>query len=58
LPFILNDFDSIERGEDDKIGNARFLISKELEGKAYLVTIQRGKYKLEIKTFYKKKSGA
>lgn len=59
LPAIVNDFDEISHTDTDKLGNKRFLFSKEMGGIAYVATIQRGKRKLEIKTFWKRNlSGA
>lgn len=58
LPVILNEFDEIIKGDDDRQGNSRFMLIKELSGTSYLATIQRGKRKMEIRTFYKRKSGA
>jgi hypothetical protein len=59
IPLILNDFDSITHTNTDKLGNKRFLITKDIGDTAYIATIQRGKKKMEIKTFWKMKvSGA
>jgi hypothetical protein len=58
LPTILEEYDEITRGEDDKQGNARFMLTKRMEETAYLATIQRGRRKLEVRTFYKRKPGA
>ena len=53
VPAILNEFDSCEHTDTDKLGNRKFLIKKTLDSTIYLVTIQRGKRKLEIKTMWK-----
>lgn len=58
LPIILNEYDEIIKGENDRLGNARFMLIKNLDGTAYLATVQRGRKKLEIRTFYKRKPGA
>lgn len=59
LPVILNEFDSITHTDTDKLGNKKFLIIKNMGDSAYVVVIQRGKRKMEIKTFWKTKvSGA
>jgi hypothetical protein len=58
IPTVLSEYDEIIRGVDDRLGNARFMLVKNLNGTVYLATIQRGKKKLEIRTFYKRKPGA
>ena len=59
LPLILNEFDSIKHTDTDKLGNKKLLITKDIGEMAYVVIIQRGKRKMEIKTFWKVKvSGA
>ena len=59
IPQILNEFDSCEHTDTDKLGNKKFLLKKNIGGTVYLVTIQRGKRKLEIKTMWKEnRSGA
>lgn len=59
IPIILNDFDTCEYTDVDKLGNKKFLLTKNIDSKIYLVTIQRGKSKLEIKTMWKEnRSGA
>ena len=54
LPAIINDFDKVSHTDTDKLGNMKFLFSKEIGCIAYVATVQRGKRKLEIKTFWKK----
>lgn len=54
LPSIVNDFDKVSHTNTDKLGNMKFLFSKEIGCIAYVATVQRGKRKLEIKTFWKK----
>lgn len=59
IPQILNEFDSCEHTDTDKLGNKKFLLKKNIGGTVYLVTVQRGKRKLEIKTMWKEnRSGA
>lgn len=59
IPIVLNEFDTCEFVDTDKLGNKKFLLSKDIDGNIYLVTIQRGKRKLEIKTMWKEnRSGA
>lgn len=59
IPAVLNDFDTCEYTDVDKLGNKKFLLTKNIDSKIYLVTIQRGKSKLEIKTMWKEnRSGA
>ena len=59
IPQVLNEFDSCEHTDTDKLGNKKFLLKKNIGGTVYLVTVQRGKRKLEIKTMWKEnRSGA
>ncbi len=59
IPIVLNEFDTCESVDTDKLGNRKFLLKKNIEGNIFLVTVQRGKRKLEIKTMWKEnKSGA
>ena len=59
IPTVLNEFDSCEHTDTDKLGNKKFLLRKDIGGDVYLVTIQRGKRKLQIKTMRKEaRSGA
>ena len=59
IPAVLNEFDTCSHADTDKLGNKKFLLRKNIEGNVYLVTIQRGKKKLEIKTMWKEnRSGA
>lgn len=59
IPAVLNEFDSCEHTDTDKLGNKKFLLRKNIGGEVYLVTIQRGKRKLQVKTMWKEiQSGA
>ncbi len=58
IPTVLNEFDTCEHTDTDKLGNKKFLLTKNMGHTVYLVTIQRGKRKLEIKTMWKRRSGA
>ena len=54
LPDVLNDFDTCEHVDTDKLGNKKFLLTKRIDDVFYVVTIQRGKRKLEVKTMWKR----
>ena len=54
LPEVLNAFDTCEHVDTDKLGNRKFLLTKRIRDVFYVVTIQRGKRKLEIKTMWKR----
>lgn len=54
IPAVLSDFDSCEESSADKHGNKRFLLSKRVGDLYYVVTVQRGKKRLEVKTMWKK----
>jgi hypothetical protein len=59
IPLILNEFDSVRHTDTDKLGNKKLLIIKDIGDLAYIATVQRGRKKMEIKTFWKTKvSGA
>jgi hypothetical protein len=59
IPMVLHEFDTCELSDIDKLGNKKFVLTKTLDSTIYVVTIQRGKRKLEIKTMWKtKRSGA
>lgn len=59
IPEVLNDFDVCEHSNTDKLGNKKFFLKKSLGSTVYVVTIQCGKRKLEIKTMWKvDRSGA
>lgn len=42
LPLILNEFDSLIPSGKDKLGNARLLFAKDVNGMVYVATVQRG----------------
>ena len=54
IPVVLNDFDTCEHSDTDKMGNKKFLLTKQVGNQYYVVTIQRGKKKLEVKTMWKR----
>ncbi|HJJ00283.1 MAG TPA: hypothetical protein OIM11_03945 [Coriobacteriaceae bacterium] len=59
IPKVLNEFDTCEHTDTDKLGSKKFLLQKDINGIVYIVTIQRGKRKLQIKTMWKgNRSGA
>lgn len=59
IPMVLNEFDTCDCVDMDKLGNKKFILSKNIKGNIFLVTIQRGKRKLEVKTMWKgNRSGA
>lgn len=59
IPAVINEFDVCEHVDTDKLGNKKFLLRKVIGAEIYIVTVQRGKRKLEIKTMWKEKqSGA
>lgn len=59
IPKVINDFDTCEHVDTDKLNNKKFILTKDMGDLVYIVTIQRGKRKLEIKTMWKtNRSGA
>jgi hypothetical protein len=59
IPFVLNEFDTVEHTGADNRGNKKILFTKKISGTVYLATIERGPSKMEIRTFWKmRKPGA
>jgi len=59
IPFVLNEFDKIEHDLTDKNGNKKLLFEKNCEGLVYIAAVERGEYKMEVRTFWKMRvSGA
>lgn len=55
IPSILDEFDTCEHTDVDRLGNKKFLLTKNMGHMVYLVTIQRGNRKMGIKTMWKKR---
>ena len=53
IPLVLNEFDKVEHDLTDKLGNKKLLIQKNCEGTIYITTVERGGYKIEVRTFWK-----
>jgi hypothetical protein len=53
IPLVLNEFDTVEHTDTDKLGNKRLLFSKKIDGIVYLATVERGPHKGEVKTLWK-----
>jgi hypothetical protein len=53
IPLILNDFDKVEYDLTDKMGFKKLLFQKKCEGLNYLAAVERGEYKMEVRTFWK-----
>ena len=54
LPEVLNSFDTCDHTDTDKLGNKKFLVTKTIGDAFYVVTIQRGMRKIQIKTMWKR----
>lgn len=52
----INDFDTATIENPDKKGNKKMMTVKDKEGRSYVLLIERGKDKAEVKTAYKKPS--
>jgi hypothetical protein len=55
IPVILNEYDTVKRIGEDKIGNKKLEFTKKIEGKFYLVSIEKGKNQIGVITLWKKK---
>jgi hypothetical protein len=53
IPLVLNEFDKIEHDLTDKMGFKKLLFQKKCEGLVYLAAVERGEYKMEVRTFWK-----
>ena len=53
IPLVLNEFDKAEHDITDKKGNKKLLFQKNYGGIVYIATVERGKNKVEIRTFWK-----
>jgi hypothetical protein len=59
IPLVLNEFDKVEHDLTDKMGFKKLLFQKNCEGLVYLAVVERGEYKMEVRTFWKMRvSGA
>jgi len=54
IPKVLSEFDICQHVDTDLLGNMKFELVKTIGDMFYVVTIQRGKKKLEVKTMWKK----
>jgi len=53
IPLVLNEFDKVEHDLTDKMGFKKLLFQKKCEGLIYLAAVERGEYKMEVRTFWK-----
>jgi len=61
LPYVINNFDTIERSEDydDRMGNKALKLSKQINGITVVTTIERGESKnFVVSSWIAKKTGA
>ncbi len=56
IPFVMNEFDSVEHTETDNLGNRKVIFSKRINGNVYVASIERGKSKEQAITMWKKSS--
>lgn len=54
IPEVLNGFDSCEHTDTDLLGNRKFEIVKYVDDVFYVVTVQRGRKRMEVRTMWKK----
>jgi len=55
IPVVLNEFDTVERTGEKKIGNKKLLFTKRIEGTIYLASIEKGNNQLGVITLWKTK---
>jgi hypothetical protein len=55
IPVVLNEYDTAEHTGEDKTGNKKLEFTKRIEGKFYLVSIEKGKNQIGVITLWKKK---
>ncbi len=51
----VNDFDTATKERDDNLGNQSVMVVKGANGTSYVILVERGKSKAQVKTFYKLK---
>jgi predicted ABC-type ATPase len=52
---VVNDFDEATLEQSDAAGNQKMMIVKDLDGRTFVLLVERGKSKAEVKTVYKYK---
>jgi hypothetical protein len=59
IPFVMNEFDSVELVDADNRGNRRILFTKRVNGNVYSVSVERGNNQIGVITLWKNaRSGA
>ena len=53
IPLVLNEFDKVEHDITDNMGFKKLLFQKNCEGVVYVAAVERGEYKMEVRTFWK-----
>jgi hypothetical protein len=53
IPFVINEFDTAEHSQTDRLGNKKILFKKRINGLAFLVGIERGLAKEQVITMWK-----
>lgn len=54
IPLVVNGFDSCEYTQTDRLGNRKFLLARRVGGVYYVVLVQRGRRRLQVKTMWKR----
>jgi predicted ABC-type ATPase len=52
---VVNDFDEATLEQSDAAGNQKMMVVKDLDGRTFVLLVERGKSKAEVKTVYKYK---
>ena len=53
IPFVLNEFDTVEHTETDVKGNKKLLFTKKINGTIYTISIERGNNQIGVITLWK-----
>ena len=53
IPLVLNEFDKAEHEITDRKGNKKILFQKHCGEITYIATIEKGEYKVEVRTLWK-----
>jgi hypothetical protein len=57
IPFVINEFDTVDYSKTDRQGNKKVLFTKRVDGLVFLVGIERGPAKEQVITLWKRKPG-
>ncbi|GHV86829.1 hypothetical protein AGMMS50255_1250 [Spirochaetia bacterium] len=54
IPLVMNDFNSAEQTEIDRLGNRKIIFTKNIDGTVYVAGVEKGNTKIRVITLWKK----